>query len=451
MREVVPARRIGRARARVPRWWPRRGCRADHPPTCPSLGRGGRGRSRVRSPPRWTGPAPRRCRGGAPARRSPGGRCRAGPSARGKHPRSTGRCRPGRSRRSRARWRSTSLDEERVPVGLAVHRMRETDPASSRSLTGGGFQEREDPGVVEAGQLDPRHAGLAAQRRERVEQRMRLGQLVVAVGAHHQHAASTCRPRRDGAAAAGWPCRPSADRRGPARPAPGATRRPSSPTTAANSRNRSVSASVAFDGGRSGIRLANAGTRPGQLRAVRGDVRDELVLGGMGHVMRRAPPRTSWYGVARSSSQCPNNTHGARVERRSRASATRVVLPNPASPETSNTSRPSPLRDALERVGDRRLFRLASDDTERVAEPRTPDRPGNGTASRPTRRLSGSQSTRTSRPGPADPSTRAHPAACNVLGTRDPPSNRTTSADRGSGRSHTSAHNRAASTTGSPK
>ena len=43
-----------------------------------------------------------------------------------------------------------------------------------------------------------------------------------------------------------------------------------------------MSASVALEGGRSGIRLARAGDQSGQLRAVDSDMVQELLLGGVG-------------------------------------------------------------------------------------------------------------------------------------------------------------------------
>ena len=59
----------------------------------------------------------------------------------------------------------------------------------------------------------------------------------------------------------------------------------SRPTTAAKSRNRSVSASVALDGGRSGIRPARAGTSRDEFGPVGLDVGQELILGGVGDVV----------------------------------------------------------------------------------------------------------------------------------------------------------------------
>ena len=47
-----------------------------------------------------------------------------------------------------------------------------------------------------------------------------------------------------------------------------------------------------------------------------------------------------WYGVARFSSLWPNSTHAPWSEMARAAWATRVVLPRPASPETSRISRP---------------------------------------------------------------------------------------------------------------
>ena len=63
--------------------------------------------------------------------------------------------------------------EERVAVGLAIHRMGETHRGVVEGVPGGGFHERHDAGVVESGQLDARDAVLSMQRRQRLEQRMR--------------------------------------------------------------------------------------------------------------------------------------------------------------------------------------------------------------------------------------------------------------------------------------
>ena len=62
--------------------------------------------------------------------------------------------------------------EERVAVGLAVHRMGETHGGVIEGVPGGGFHERDDAGVVESGQLDAGDAVLSMQRRERLEQRV---------------------------------------------------------------------------------------------------------------------------------------------------------------------------------------------------------------------------------------------------------------------------------------
>ena len=62
--------------------------------------------------------------------------------------------------------------EERVAVGLAVHRMGKTYGGVVEGVPGGGFHERPDAGVVESGQLDAGHAVLSVQRRQRLDQRM---------------------------------------------------------------------------------------------------------------------------------------------------------------------------------------------------------------------------------------------------------------------------------------
>ena len=62
--------------------------------------------------------------------------------------------------------------EERVAVGLPLHRMGETDGGVIEGVAGGGFHERHDAGVVESGQLDAGDAMLSMQRRERFQQRV---------------------------------------------------------------------------------------------------------------------------------------------------------------------------------------------------------------------------------------------------------------------------------------
>ena len=63
--------------------------------------------------------------------------------------------------------------EERVAVGLAMHRIGETHRRVIEGVPGGGLHERHDAGVVEPLQLDARDAVLSMQRRDRFEQRRR--------------------------------------------------------------------------------------------------------------------------------------------------------------------------------------------------------------------------------------------------------------------------------------
>ena len=62
--------------------------------------------------------------------------------------------------------------EERVAVGLALHRMGETHGGVFEGVPSGGFHERHDAGVVESGQLDVHDTVLSMQGRECVEQRV---------------------------------------------------------------------------------------------------------------------------------------------------------------------------------------------------------------------------------------------------------------------------------------
>ena len=62
--------------------------------------------------------------------------------------------------------------KERVPVSLAMQRVRKTDRGVAETVAGSGLHECHDAGVVQAGELDTRHALLAAQRGQRVEERM---------------------------------------------------------------------------------------------------------------------------------------------------------------------------------------------------------------------------------------------------------------------------------------
>jgi len=62
--------------------------------------------------------------------------------------------------------------EERVAVGLAVHRMGETRRRVIEGVPGGGLHEGEDAGVVQSGQLHAGHAVVSMQRRQGLEQRV---------------------------------------------------------------------------------------------------------------------------------------------------------------------------------------------------------------------------------------------------------------------------------------
>ena len=64
-------------------------------------------------------------------------------------------------------------DEERVPVGLAVHRVREPDRRVAEAMTRGRFHQCDDTGVVEAGQFDVRDAAQPMQRGQGLDERVR--------------------------------------------------------------------------------------------------------------------------------------------------------------------------------------------------------------------------------------------------------------------------------------
>ena len=63
--------------------------------------------------------------------------------------------------------------EERVAVGLAMHRIGETDSRAIEGVPGSGLHQRHHARVVESRQLDARHAVLSMHRGERFEQRVR--------------------------------------------------------------------------------------------------------------------------------------------------------------------------------------------------------------------------------------------------------------------------------------
>ena len=150
--------------------------------------------------------------------------------------------------------------EERVAVGLPVQRMGEPDPGVVQLVAGGGLQQVDDTAVVQTLQVDPGDPVHPPQRRQRLDQRVPGPDLGVAIGAQHQQTASA------GSSPTTWrsSCRlaVSAHCRSSTTSTTGRSRRRdgTGPTTAANSRYRSVSASLDVGGSTSGSRRVNAGT-----------------------------------------------------------------------------------------------------------------------------------------------------------------------------------------------
>ncbi len=77
-------------------------------------------------------------------------------------------------------------DEERIAVGLAIHRVGQPDRRVVEGVTGGRLHERDHVGVVEPGQLDAANTLLAAQGRQRLQERMRARQLAIPIGPEHE-------------------------------------------------------------------------------------------------------------------------------------------------------------------------------------------------------------------------------------------------------------------------
>ena len=84
--------------------------------------------------------------------------------------------------------------EERVAVGLAVHGMGEVHRGLIEGVPGRGFHHCHDPGVIEPGELDTSHPELSMHGGEGLEERMGVRQLVVAVGPEHQNSRHLIRP-----------------------------------------------------------------------------------------------------------------------------------------------------------------------------------------------------------------------------------------------------------------
>ena len=113
------------------------------------------------------------------------------------------------------------------------------------------------------------------------------------------------------------------------------------------------------------------GHQPDQLRPVRSDVRDELLFGRVHHVVadrfaRRAD--TASRDLLRSARTTRTRPHRTPREQ---LSATNVVLPRPASPETISISRPSPATTRLNASAIAAVSVLAADHTHRGTHAQT--------------------------------------------------------------------------------
>jgi hypothetical protein len=85
-------------------------------------------------------------------------------------------------------------DEERVASGLGVDGAREPPVGGAECVARGRGHVRGDGGLVEPGEVQPRHAGLAAQVGEQLAERVVAGQLVVPVGGDDQQLPRPGRP-----------------------------------------------------------------------------------------------------------------------------------------------------------------------------------------------------------------------------------------------------------------
>ena len=113
-----------------------------------------------------------------------------------------------------------------------------------------------------------------------------LRQLTVAIGRDDEHPHGVVGSDQMAATAADFPCRPIAGLRAQARQADLRMLVAKNPTTAAKSRKRSVSASVAFERREFGSLLRQSSrTNRNQIRSVLFDVGEETVLGRVGDVV----------------------------------------------------------------------------------------------------------------------------------------------------------------------
>ena len=164
-----------------------------------------------------------------------------------------------------------------------------------------------------------------------------------------------------------------------------ATPSTNSPTTAANSRKRSVSASVAFDGGSSGNPARQLPAPAAPARTVRVDMRDELGFGGVGDVVAER------FGeeLIRSGEilfAMPEQ-HARAVGERGAGPPRRRAwsCPDRLRPRRAHTSRPSPVATRFNPSASRRS-------RSRVRRRRTAGARPDGPATGPTRSASDASS-----------------------------------------------------------
>ena len=301
----------------------------------------GRGRNPARSPPPAPAPVPRP--GPSRTTRPPTtSRTLSGRVNRSRVRRPpTVRCRPGRWPRSPKGGAAPRSTKNGLPSVSRYTAWARPTPASSRAWPAEPPPGRTPPRRRRARPVSSRPTPPCRRRTpKRLPQGIGVRQLAVAVGGQDEQPLGPCSVAARWRSSARLPlsahCRSSRTR---------TTGRCSE--TMASMPDPRGEQQVTLGVGVGGLRRGGVqGLRPtgrnqaGQLRTVR-------LRGERGAARRkrgsRSDPRASaknWYGVARSSSQCPNSTHAPSSNAARAASATSVVLPRPASPETSRISRP---------------------------------------------------------------------------------------------------------------
>ena len=156
-------------------------------------------------------------------------------------------------------------DEERVSFRSISKCLRERQRSGIRSLARAGIEQCRDVGVVEPGEANVANHMLAIERDEHVGERCERRRRFVAVRREQEDAARDPRGGSSGEPAAASPCRPSADRRARAGPAPRHSARSGAARPLRTCGIASDSASLQLDPARPGTRSLSSGTRRAEL------------------------------------------------------------------------------------------------------------------------------------------------------------------------------------------